>query len=73
MLLAFILSVIVLIYAAMSVDMNRKCKSGATASEKQMIGWANTTMLLASIAAVVYSGYHLFVPAAYKAKAADYF
>ena len=73
MLIAFILSVVVLIYAAMSVDMNRKCKSGATASEKQMIGWANNTMLLASIAALVYTGYHLFVPAAHKAMVSQYF
>jgi len=75
MLVKLILAVIILVYAALQTDINRKCKNkGAVpASEASLIQFVNVTMLVLSSAAVLYCGYSLLVPDVHKARVSSYF
>jgi hypothetical protein len=75
MLVKLILAVIILVYAALQTDINRKCKNkGAVpASEASLLQFVNVTMLVLSSVAVLFCGYQLLVPSAQKAMVSSYF
>jgi len=76
MLLAgLIASVIVLIYSAMAVDLNRKCKDapGVNKGTNTMMSYVNILMLIASSLSLLYAAFHLFATDSHKAKVASYF
>lgn len=71
---SLLISIVVLIYAALTADAQRKCAQGAkpNATEQSMLKYVNVTMLILASAAVLYFGYCAFVPDADK-KLASYF
>ncbi len=72
---AFVIACVLLVYAALSVDAQRKCDKGQkpTQSESSILKYVNVTMLIIGIVTVLYFGWHLFVPDDYKAKTSNYF
>lgn len=75
MLVKFVLAVILLVYASLQTDLNRKCKNkgAVSASEASTLQYINVSMLALAVAGVLFFGYHLFVPAEHKAKMSAYF
>jgi uncharacterized membrane protein YukC len=72
MLIAFVIACVILVYASLSVDIDRKCKE-VSQTERKLVNYLNVTMLIISIVAVLYSGYYLFVPNKHQSKIASYF
>ncbi len=75
MLVNLVLAIVVLVYAALQTDLNRKCKKKNVVADSQvnMLQYTNITMLIVASAAVLYFSYHLFVPSSYKTLATNYF
>jgi uncharacterized membrane protein YukC len=75
MLINFALAVIILIYASLQTDLNRKCKNKGAVSESESssLQYVNISMLVLAVLGVAFYGYQLFVPAEHKAKVASYF
>lgn len=72
---AFLAALVVLIYAALTVDAQNKCSKGQQPpqSEANMLRYVSVTMLILSILAVLYTGWHLFAPESHKAEVMKYF
>lgn len=66
---------VVLIYAALTVDSQRKCNKGQqpSSTEQSMLKYVNVTMLILASLAVLYFGWHLFAPDAHKKAVSTYF
>ncbi len=75
MLIKFIVAIIVLVYAALQTDLNRKCKkkNAVADSQSNTLQFINITMLALATAGVLFFGYHLLVPSASKVKFESYF
>jgi len=71
----FIIACVVLIYAALTVDSQRKCNKGQlpSSAEQSMLKYINVTMLIMASLAVLYFGWHLFAPDAHKKAVSTYF
>ena len=75
MLVKFALAVILLVYASLQTDLNRKCKNKGAVSESEsnLLQFVNISMIVVAVAGVLFFGFHLFAPAHVKDSANQYF
>ncbi len=75
MLSIFLVAALVLVYASLALDSERKCRSGQSVPANQMsiLTFLHTVMIIGSALGVLYGGYHLFVSDQMKSKVENYF
>lgn len=75
MLVKFALAVILLVYASLQTDLNRKCKNknAVSESESNLLQFVNISMIIVSVVGVLFFGYHLLAPDHVKSSVNKYF